>query len=213
MSASAAMAKKKSREMIGSKSNSNTSNTPSFGEVEETPKEISPNQLLVQHDYKLHIFENKIKELHERCTLLSKNQQTSIGGLTTVNENMLTEALQAMDERLDNLEENYSQINKNNINEEHKGLIGRIEKIETDQNDLKALLLKIQGLTMETQMRMMQLRGSETSISTTTSSPTTCVNSNSSDNNIEEQIIHTSLESIQEESIPENVKKSKKNKQ
>ena len=107
MSASAAMSRKKAAAGVTSKPT--PQHAQKFGEVEDTPKEISPNQLLVQHDYKLHVFENKIKELHERTTFLSKNLNSE-GGLSTVNENMLTEALQAMDQRLDNLEEGLTKM-------------------------------------------------------------------------------------------------------
>ena len=160
MSANAAMSIKKAAAGVTSKPT--PQHAPKFGEMEDTPKEILPNELLVQHDYKLHVFENKIKELHERTTFLSKNQNSE-GGLSTVNENMLTEALQAMDQRLDNLEEGLTMISKTSNTQ----LTQRLEKVETDQTDLKALLLKIQGLAMETQMRMMQLRGNETTTTNT----------------------------------------------
>ena len=161
MSANAAMSRKKAAAGVTSKPT--PQHAPKFVEMEDTPKEILPNELLVQHDYKLHVFENKIKELHERTTFLSKNQNSE-GGLSTVNENMLTEALQAMDQRLDNLEEGLTMISKTSNTQ----LTQRLEKVETDQTDLKALLLKIQGLAMETQMRMMQLRGNETTTTNTT---------------------------------------------
>lgn len=193
MSASAAMSRKKAAAGVTSKPSPQVA--PKFGEVEEVPKEISPNQLLVQHDYKLHVFENKIKELHERTTLLSRNQSGN-GGLSTVNENMLTEALQAMDQRLDNLEEGLTDLSKTNNTSNNSQLIQRLEKVEADQTDLKALLLKIQGLAMETQMRMMQLRGNESN-----------VNSTSTLNNTSN--LSTETEITNEE---ETVKKSKKNK-
>lgn len=199
MSASAAMSRKKAAAGVTSKPSPQVA--PKFGEVDESPKEISPNQLLVQHDYKLHVFENKIKELHERTTLLSRNQNPN-GGLSSVNENMLTEALQAMDQRLDNLEEGLTEFSKTNNTKNNSQLIQRLEKIEADQTDLKALLLKIQGLAMETQMRMMQLRGNE---STTTNTP---ANSASSVNNSSNLTTETELTTEEE-----TVKKSKKNKQ
>lgn len=195
MSASAAMSRKKAAAGVTSKPSPQVA--PKFGEVEEAPKEISPNQLLVQHDYKLHVFENKIKELHERTTLLSRNQSGN-GGLSTVNENMLTDALQAMDQRLDNLEEGLTDLSKTNNTTNNHQLIQRIEKVETDQSELKALLLKIQGLAMETQMRMMQLRGNETT--------NTSVNSAQSLNNTP-TFPTTELETNTEE---ESGKKSKK---
>ena len=193
MSASAAMSRKKAAAGVTSKPT--PQHAPKFGEMEDTPKEILPNELLVQHDYKLHVFENKIKELHERTTFLSKNQNSE-GGLSTVNENMLTEALQAMDQRLDNLEEGLTMISKTSNTQ----LTQRLEKVETDQTDLKALLLKIQGLAMETQMRMMQLRGNETTTTNTT------VNSAQTLNNTP-TFPTTEVETITEE---ESGKKSKK---
>lgn len=199
MSASAAMSRKKAAAGVTSKAT--PQHAPKFGEMEDTHKEISPNQLLVQHDYKLHVFENKIKELHERTTFLSRNSE---GGLSTVNENMLTEALQAMDQRLDNLEEGFTQISKtDNTTTSNSHLIQRLEKVEADQTELKALLLKIQGLAMETQMRMMQLRGNETTTTNTT------VNSGQTLNNTP-TFPTTEVETITEE---ETGKKSKKNKQ
>jgi len=193
MSASAAMSRKKAAAGVTSKPT--PQHVPKFGGMEDTPKEILPNELLVQHDYKLHVFENKIKELHERTTFLSKNQNSE-GGLSTVNENMLTEALQAMDQRLDNLEEGLTMISKTSNTQ----LTQRLEKVETDQTDLKALLLKIQGLAMETQMRMMQLRGNETTTTNTT------VNSAQTLNNTP-TFPTTEVETITEE---ESGKKSKK---
>lgn len=200
MSASAAMSRKKAAAGVTSKPT--PQHAPKFGEMEDIPKEISPNQLLVQHDYKLHVFENKIKELHERTTFLSKNQNSE-GGLSTVNENMLTEALQAMDQRLDNLEDGLSMMSKTNNTTSNTQLTQRLEKVETDQTELKALLLKIQGLAMETQMRMMQLRGNETTTTNTT------VNSAQTLNNTP-TFPTTEVETITEE---ESGKKSKKNKQ
>jgi hypothetical protein len=197
MSASAAMSRKKAAAGVTSKPT--PQHAPKFGEVEDTPKEISPNQLLVQHDYKLHVFENKIKELHERTTFLSRNQNSE-GGLSTVNENMLTEALQAMDQRLDNLEEGLTMMTKTNNTTSNTQLTQRLEKVEADQSELKALLLKIQGLAMETQMRMMQLRGNETTTTNTT------VNSAQTLNNTP-TFPTTEVETITEE---ESGKKSKK---
>ena len=196
MSASQAMSRKKAAAGVTSKP-TQQQNMPRFGEIEEeTPKEISPNQLLVQHDYKLHVFENKIKELHERLTNVSRSLNNSDGGLSTVNENMLTEALQAMDARLDNLEEGLAEIGKSATAGVSKDLSLRMDRLEVDQSDLKALLLKIQGLAMETQMRMMQLRGNEntTSTSSLNNSPT---------------FFTTKLETNNEE---ESGKKTKKNK-
>jgi len=109
---------------------------------------------------------------------------------------MLTEALQAMDQRLDNLEEGLTMISKTSNTQ----LTQRLEKVETDQTDLKALLLKIQGLAMETQMRMMQLRGNETTTTNTT------VNSAQTLNNTP-TFPTTEVETITEE---ESGKKSKK---
>jgi hypothetical protein len=200
MSASAAMSRKKAAAGVTSKPT--PQHAPKFGEVQDTPKEISPNELLVQHDYKLHVFENKIKELHERTTFLSRNQNSE-GGLSTVNENMLTEALQAMDQRLDNLEEGLTMMTKTNNTTSNTQLTQRLEKVEADQSELKALLLKIQGLAMETQMRMMQLRGNETTTTNTT------VNSAQTLNNTP-TFPTTEVETITEE---ESGKKSKKNKQ
>jgi hypothetical protein len=199
MSASAAMSRKKAAAGVTSKPTPQY--TPKFGEMEDTPKEISPNQLLVQHDYKLHVFENKIKELHERTTFLSRNSE---GGLSTVNENMLTEALQAMDQRLDNLEDGLSMMSKtNNTTTSNSQLTQRLEKVEADQTELKALLLKIQGLAMETQMRMMQLRGNETTTTNTTVHSAQTLNNTPT-------FPTTEVETITEE---ESGKKSKKNKQ
>jgi hypothetical protein len=197
MSASAAMSRKKAAAGVTSKPT--PQHAPKFGEVQDTPKEISPNELLVQHDYKLHVFENKIKELHERTTFLSRNQNSE-GGLSTVNENMLTEALQAMDQRLDNLEEGLTMMTKTNNTTSNTQLTQRLEKVEADQSELKALLLKIQGLAMETQMRMMQLRGNETTTTNTT------VNSAQTLNNTP-TFPTTEVETITEE---ESGKKSKK---
>jgi len=196
MSASQAMSRKKAAAGVTSKP-IQQQNMPRFGEIEEeSPKEVSPNQLLVQHDYKLHVFENKIKELHERLTNVSRSVNNSDGGLSTVNENMLTEALQAMDARLDNLEEGLTEVGKSATAGVSKDLSLRMDRVETDQSDLKALLLKIQGLAMDTQMRMMQLRGNENTIS-------------SSNLNNSPTFVSTEIETNNEE---ESGKKTKKNK-
>jgi hypothetical protein len=123
-----------------------------------TSPEISPNQLLMRHDYKLFVFEKKLKELHER-TKDESNEK-----LNTINESMLSEALQSMDNRMDNLEDVLTNMDSTKNNTE---LNLKINKLENEQKELKTLLLKIQGTVMETQMQMMQIRNSGKPTTTT----------------------------------------------
>ena len=120
-----------------------------------TTPEISPNQLLMRHDYKLFVFEKKLKELHERTKDINKEENND--NLNTINESMLSEALQSMDNRMDNLEEAITNMDSTKNNTE---LNLKINKLENEQKELKTLLLKIQGTVMETQMQMMQIRNS-----------------------------------------------------
>jgi hypothetical protein len=113
--------------------------------------EISPNQLLMRHDYKLFVFEKKLKELHERTKDVTKDGSNE--NLNTINESMLSEALQSMD----NLEEVLTNMDSTKNNTE---LNLKINKLENEQKELKTLLLKIQGTVMETQMQMMQIKNS-----------------------------------------------------
>lgn len=131
--------------------------------------EISPNQLLMRHDYKLFIFEKKLKELHERTKDGTKDgtKDENSENLNTINESMLSEALQSMDNRMDNLEDALTNMDSTKNNTE---LNLKINKLENEQKELKTLLLKIQGTVMETQMQMMQIRNS--------SKPTTTTNLN-----------------------------------
>lgn len=126
-----------------------------------TTSEVSPNQLLMRHDYKLFVFEKKLKELHERTKDINKEENND--NLNTINESMLSEALQSMDNRMDNLEETLTNMDSTKNNTE---LNLKINKLENEQKELKTLLLKIQGTVMETQMQMMQIRN--TSKTTTT---------------------------------------------
>lgn len=123
-----------------------------------TSPEISPNQLLMRHDYKLFVFEKKLKELHERT------KDESNENLNTINESMLSEALQSMDNRMDNLEDLLTNMDSTKNNTE---LNLKINKLENEQKELKTLLLKIQGTVMETQMQMMQIRNSGKPTTTT----------------------------------------------
>ena len=80
----------------------------------------------------------------------------------TVNENMLSEALASLDNRLENLEAystsgNYSK---------------QIEKLEQEQKELKSLLLKVQNMTMETNLKLMQLKDNKVSTEVKTSNNT-----------------------------------------
>ena len=121
-------------------------------------QEISQNQLLMRHDYKLFVFEKKLKELHERT------KDESSENLNTINESMLSEALQSMDNRMDNLEDLLTNMDSTKNNTE---LNLKINKLENEQKELKTLLLKIQGTVMETQMQMMQIRNSGKPTTTT----------------------------------------------
>ena len=123
-----------------------------------TSPEISPNQLLMRHYYKLFVFEKKLKELHERT------KDESNENLNTINESMLSEALQSMDNRMDNLEDLLTNMDSTKNNTE---LNLKINKLENEQKELKTLLLKIQGTVMETQMQMMQIRNSGKPTTTT----------------------------------------------
>ena len=190
MSANQAMSRKKAAAA------NLTKDTPQFEQsfgssANQESKEVTVNQLILQHDYKLLIFENKLKELHERTISLTKGKNNSDNELAGINENMLTEALQAMDQRLDNLEIGLTDLSKTSLSSGSSTLLTRVEKIENEQTELKALLLKIQGLAMETQMRMIQLRGNETISTNGTTSQTltnTTLNMDNEKSNEEENL-------------------------
>lgn len=144
MSGSAAISRAKARRgTVGNETPMSSSDT---GNVNKKPqREIEPDQLILEHDLKLFIFEKKITELHE---MITKPSKTDNGIPNTVNENMLSEALESLDSRLDNLESNNTSGNFSK----------QIEKLEQEQKELKSLLLKIQNMTMETSLKLMQLR-------------------------------------------------------
>ena len=127
-------------------------NKVSFASKTETKQELTQSQLIMRHDYKLFLIEQKLKELND---LMGKNINKE-EGLNTINENMLSEALQSMDQRMDNLETLIQEMETTRNNTE---VNLKVNKLENEQKELKTLLLKIQGTVMETQMQMMQLRG------------------------------------------------------
>jgi len=114
--------------------------------------EISFEQAVVNHDLKLRVFEDKIKELYGM--LLGNDKKGE-----QVNEEMLSGALQSLDNRLDNVEQQYAFLNENS---KHAGqdneLKKKIEKLESEQKELKNLLLKVQNMSMETNLKLMQIK-------------------------------------------------------
>lgn len=124
---------------------------------------VSTQDLILNHDYKLFVFEKKIKELYILNKNNTQNNNDTDGVLNTIDENMLSQALNAMDQRLDNFESNLNELSniKNNTETDL-----RFVKVDNEQKELKTLLLKIQGTVMETQMQMMQLKGANNSILT-----------------------------------------------
>jgi len=167
-----------------------------FENTRNIDSEISLNQLLMRHDYKLFIFENKLKELHERTKDAEKNEDEDDKNLNSINESMLSEALQSMDNRIDNIEAALTNMDTTKNNTE---LNLKINKLENEQKELKTLLLKIQGTVMETQMQMMQIKNTGKTTTTTTTT------------NLNEEVMLT--ESIEGEIANEEVgkKKGKKN--
>mgnify|MGYP001419485241 CR=1 FL=1 len=142
MSGSAAISRAKARRGMGeNQAQMSQSAAETFGKMEKEEK--NPEQLLIQHDYKLYIFEKRIRELYEMITTKNDN-----GIPDTVNENMLSEALASLDNRLENLESNATSNNSNK----------QIEKLEQEQKELKNLLIKIQNMTMETNLKVMQIK-------------------------------------------------------
>lgn len=142
MSGAAAISRAKARRgMTANETNMSNEAAKYFGKV--IPQDISPNQLLIQHDYKLYIFEQKIRELFEMFT---KNPNSN--SLETVNESMLTEALQSLDLRIENIEKSPESSNSSH----------RLDNIEKDQKELKSLLLKIQNMAMETSVKVMKIQ-------------------------------------------------------
>ena len=146
MSGSAAISRAKARRgMAGSDPSMSQSAAETFGKMPEVEKD--PNQLILEHDYKLFVFEKKIRELY----LMIKNQSVNDDNNklpNTVNEDMLSEALESLDNRLENLETNTSSSHFSK----------QIEKLEQEHKELKSLLLKIQNMTMETSLKLMQLK-------------------------------------------------------
>lgn len=126
-----------------------------LAEPTEIKKEMTLHQIALKHDYKLFLFENKLKELNE----IAKNNKTKENdtNLSTINESMLSEALQSMDNRMDHFESLMNSIDTSKNNTE---VNLKVSKLENEQKELKSLLLKIQGTVMETQMQMMQIKNS-----------------------------------------------------
>jgi len=144
MSGSAAISRAKARRgMVQNEISMSNEAAKHFGK--EGNKEVSPEQLIIQHDYKLFVFEQKIRELYENM-----NNVKDPNSLQSINESMLSEALQSLDNRIENIEK--SPVSS--ISEE------RISTIEQDQKELKGLLLKIQNMTMETSIKLMKLQDS-----------------------------------------------------
>lgn len=128
---------------------------------ENNKASVNMETLIVNHDYKLFIFEQKIKELYELLNNNNNNREDNTDSiLNTIDENMLSQALSSMDQRLDSFENNLNEISntKNNTDNDLQ-----LTKLDNEQKDLKTLLLKIQGTIMETQMQMMQLKGAHNS--------------------------------------------------
>lgn len=127
---------------------------------ENNKASVNMETLIVNHDYKLFIFEQKIKELYELFNNNNNREDNTDSILNTIDENMLSQALSSMDQRLDSFENNLNEISntKNNTDNDLQ-----LTKLDNEQKDLKTLLLKIQGTVMETQMQMMQLKGAHNS--------------------------------------------------
>ena len=144
MSGSAAISRAKARRGMGeNQAQMSQSAAETFGKGVE---EKNPEQLLIQHDYKLFVFEKRIRDLYEIMTTKDDN-----GIPNTVNKNMLSEALESLDNRLENLESNSTSGNFSK----------HIEKLEQEQKELKSLLLKIQNMIMETNLKVMQIKDSK----------------------------------------------------
>jgi len=149
MSGSAAISRAKARRgMSGNETSMSQSAAETFGKMSEVPQH--PDKLLLTHDYKLFVFERKIRQLYEMIhgQYNNKNELSD-----TINENMLSEALSSLDNRLENLE---SGSNTGDFSK-------HIEKLEQEQKELKSLLLKVQNMTMETNLKVMQLKDNKAS--------------------------------------------------
>lgn len=169
MSGSAAISRAKARRgMTSNDANMSNEAAKHFGKV--IPQDINSEQLLIQHDYKLYVFEQKIRELFEMFT-----KNTNNNSLEKVDESMLTEALRSLDSRIESIENTPDSSN----------LSHRLDGIEKDQKELKSLLLKVQNMAMETSVKVMKMQDSikNNAIVPLTEEP---LDLSLSDNNIEE---------------------------
>lgn len=149
MSGSAAISRAKSRR---GNPQEQVSNQPVYNSQIKEPINIDSNTLLMKHDYKLFIFENRLRELYE----LSRNNENN----ETINtdNNLLSQALQTLDSRIETLEANYTNtLTSNSSNDQ-------INKLDNEQKELKNLILKMQTLTMETNLKVMQLKETQKKI-------------------------------------------------
>lgn len=149
MSGSAAISRAKSRR---GNPQEQVSNQPVYNSQINQPINIDSNTLLMKHDYKLFIFENRLRELYE----LSRNNENN--ETIDTNNNLLSQALQTLDSRIETLEANYTNtLTSNSSNDQ-------INKLDNEQKELKNLILKMQTLTMETNLKVMQLKETQKKI-------------------------------------------------
>lgn len=162
--------------------NESTQNIQASNYNKKIQETINPNELLLQHDIKIHVFANKLKELYKLINQES-NSEFNTSDTARDNEQLLGNALATLDARLDALEnfvqeESSSKIllnnldkrlsvveannnelkllNENNNHESNLEINEKVLKIENEQKELKALLLKIQTFTMEANLKKMQ---------------------------------------------------------
>lgn len=175
MSGSAAISRAKARRGTSAYQESPNA-SEAFGHLNPIKEEKSPDQLLLEHDYKIYVYEQKLKELYKMIIEMmnaKKLESTVTKKDPEITDDLMAEALSSLDGRLEMLEHG---PNKEIIND-------RMTKIETEQKELKNLLLKVQAISMETNLKLMQLKsndkGETTVVENTNESITENVNNKS----------------------------------
>ena len=175
MSGSAAISRAKARRGTSSYQESpNASAT--FGHSNSIKEEKTQEQLLLEHDYKIFVYEQKLKELYSKVLEMSNNSNLE-SKEGTISEDLLSEALASLDGRIEMLENGSKEGSDND----------RLTKIEAEQKELKNLLLKVQAVSMETNLKLMQLKSNDkvetNSVENTNESTTENVNNKSKKQN------------------------------
>ena len=136
--------------------NTNTNRNRSSNNFTGTQKvrDIDPNSLLIEHDMKLHILEQKLRE-QINSTEKIPSLESSLD--EDSDQNQLNMILNDFNRRLEGVEKisNNSSNSKSSISDKY---LQKIDSIEKEVAELKKLILKVQTFTMETNLTLMKVK-------------------------------------------------------